>query len=101
MPTKIDESKVRHIALLSRLELTDREVTEFSDQLSAILAYVEQLNQLDTGGVEPTAHPLPLRNVLRADEADTPLDVDAALANAPQRVQSFYTTPKVIEQDSA
>jgi len=101
MAAKIDEAQVRHIALLSRLELSDREVTEFSGQLSAILEYVEQLNRLDTEGVEPTAHPLPLRNVFRTDEPDEPLPLDAALANAPQRAGSFFKTPKVIEQESA
>ncbi len=101
MPGKIDEAQVRHIAMLGRLELTPQEVTEFSGQLSSILEYVEQLNALNTEGVEPTAHPLPLRNVFRDDEAAEPLAVDAALANAPERVGSFYRTPKVIDQDSA
>jgi aspartyl-tRNA(Asn)/glutamyl-tRNA(Gln) amidotransferase subunit C len=87
--------------LLSRLELSDKEVSEFSGQLSAILEYVEQLNQLDTEGVEPTAHPLPLRNVFREDEANEPLAIDAALANAPERTASFFKTPKVIDQESA
>ncbi len=101
MPGKIDEAQVRHIAMLSRLELSDDEVAAFSDQLSDILGYVEKLNELDTEGVEPTAHPLPLRNVLREDEPGEPLAVDDALANAPERAESFYKTPKVIDQDSA
>ncbi len=101
MSQKIDEQQVRHIAMLSRLELSDEEAATFSEQLSEIVAYVEQLNELDTADVEPTAHPLPLRNVLRDDEPNEPLPVDAALANAPQRINSFYKTPKVIEQDSA
>ncbi len=101
MPLRIDEAQVRHIAMLSRLELSDAEVAEFSGQLSAILAYVEQLNQLDTDGIEPTAHPLPLRNVFRPDEPHEPLNTGDALANAPQRAGNFFKTPKVIEQDSA
>lgn len=101
MPGKIDETQVRHIAMLSRLELRDEEVAAFADQLSAILEYVEQLDQLDTDAVEPTAHPLPLRNVFRQDEPDEPLGVDRALSSAPQRAGSFYKTPKVIDQDSA
>ena len=101
MPGKIDEAQVHHIATLSRLELSDEEVAEFSEQLSAILAYVEQLNQVDTDGVEPTAHPLPLRNVFGQDEPVEPLGVGAALANAPRRAEGFYKTPKVIDQDSA
>lgn len=101
MPGKIDEAQVRHIATLSRLELSDEEVAAFSGQLSAILEYVEQLDQLDTDSVEPTAHPLPLRNVFRPDEPNEPLGTDRALASAPQRADSFYKTPKVIDQDSA
>ncbi len=101
MPGKIDEAQVRHIAVLGRLELSDEEVAAFSEQLSAILEYVEQLNQLDTDDVEPTAHPLPLRNVFRDDEPDRPLAVDDALANAPARAEDFFKTPKVIDQDSA
>lgn len=101
MPGKIDETQVRHVATLSRLELTGEEAAQFSSQLSAILEYVEQLDQLDTDDVEPTAHPLPLRNVLRRDEPDDPIGISDALANAPQRADSFFKTPKVIDQDSA
>ena len=101
MAETIDEDRVRHIATLSRLELSDEEVAAFSGQLSAILEYVEQLNRLDTDDVEPTAHPLPLRNVFRDDEPDEPIGTEAALSNAPQRADGFYKTPKVIDQDSA
>jgi aspartyl-tRNA(Asn)/glutamyl-tRNA(Gln) amidotransferase subunit C len=101
MPDKIDDAQVRHIAVLSRLELSDDEVAEFSGQLSAILDYVEKLDELDTDDVEPTAHPLPLRNIFRADEPDEPVDVESALANAPERADRFYKTPKVIDQESA
>ena len=101
MPEKIDQAQVRHIATLSRLELGNEEVAALSGQLSDILTYVEQLNQLDTENVEPTAHPLPLRNVFREDRPDDPLAIDQALENAPERANVFYKTPKVIEQDSA
>jgi len=98
---KIDEAQVRHISHLSRLNPTDDEVQLFSRQLSAILAYVEQLNEVDTTDVPPTAHALPVRNVFRADEPKESLTPDEALANAPQRDGNFFAVPKVLDQDSA
>jgi len=101
MSTRIQESEVRHIAHLSRLNPTDDEVKLFAGQLSAILAYVEQLNEVDTTDVPPTAHALPVRNVFRDDVPGACLTPDEALANAPARDGSFFAVPKVLEQDSA
>ena len=101
MPEQIDEGQVRHIAVLSRLKLSDQEVATFSRQLSAILAYVGKLNELDTTDVEPTAHAVPIQNAFRKDEPEEPLSVDEALAGAPQRAGSFFKVPKVLDQDSA
>lgn len=101
MPVRIDEAQVRHIALLSRLKPTDEEVRLFSEQLSAILEYVDQLSEVDTTGVQPTAHPLPVSNLFRTDEPAASLSPDEALANAPQRDGHFFAVPKVLEQDSA
>jgi aspartyl-tRNA(Asn)/glutamyl-tRNA(Gln) amidotransferase subunit C len=98
---KIQESEVRHIAHLARLNPTDDEVTLFADQLSSILAYVEQLNEVDTTDVPPTAHALPVRNVFREDVPGNCLTPDEALAGAPARDGSFFAVPKVLEQDSA
>lgn len=96
----ISEEQVRHISVLSRLKPSDEEVRLFSRQLSDILAYVEQLSELDTTDVPPTAHPLPVHNVFRPDEPHAPLTPDQALANAPQRDGSFFVVPKVLEHDS-
>ena len=93
----IDEGRVRHIAKLARLDLSDDEVRLFAAQLGRILAYVQQLEQVDVTGVEPLAHPLPLTNVLRDDEPHTPLPVEAALGNAPQREGSFFRVPTVLD----
>jgi len=100
MAGKIDEAQVRHIAHLSRLLLSDEEIALFSEQLSSILEYVEQLNRLDTEHVEPTAHALPIHNVFREDEPARPLPVEAVLANAPQSAEGFFKVPKVLEQES-
>ena len=101
MSERIDEQQVRHVALLARLKLSEQETARFSRELSAILDYFEQLNQLDTAEVAPTAHPLPICNVLRADEIRPSIDARAALANAPQQESGFFRVPKVLDHDSA
>ena len=100
MPQKIDAEQVRKVAKLSRLELSQTEVEEFTGQLSAILDYVEKMNELDTEGVEPLAHCLPVSNVFRADEVAESLDTDAALANAPERDGEFFKVPKILDAGS-
>ena len=101
MADRINESLVRHIAMLSRLKPTDEEVRLFSEQLSAILAYMDQLNEVDTTNVQPTAHALALSNVFRTDSPQPSMTPDEALANAPQRDGHFFAVPKVLDQDSA
>jgi len=100
MAKKIDEAQVRHIAHLARLKPSEDEVKLFSEQLSAIVEYVEKLNELDTSSVEPTAHALPIHNVFRDDVIVPSIGTENVLANAPQREGSFFAVPKVLEQDS-
>jgi aspartyl-tRNA(Asn)/glutamyl-tRNA(Gln) amidotransferase subunit C len=88
---------VRWVAHLARLELSDDELAAMTRQLSAILEYVDQLKQVNTEGVEPLAHPLPLHNVFREDEPAPSLPLGAALANAPRRQGDFYSVPAVLE----
>jgi aspartyl-tRNA(Asn)/glutamyl-tRNA(Gln) amidotransferase subunit C len=97
MPTEIDQSQVRHIARLARLKLSDDEVALFAGQLAKIVEYVQQLQEVDTTGVEPMAHPLPIMNVLREDVPHVPFDTDTALANAPQRADGFFKVPPVLD----
>jgi len=87
----------RWIAHLARLELGDTELETISRQLSAILDYIQQLKEVDTDGVEPLAHPLPIQNVFRPDEPVPSLTADEALANAPKRIGQFYGVPAVFE----
>jgi aspartyl-tRNA(Asn)/glutamyl-tRNA(Gln) amidotransferase subunit C len=79
------------------LELSADEFAIITPQLQAIVAYVDQLRQVDTKGVEPMAHPLPIQNVFRNDEPAPCLSVDAALANAPARQGDFYRVPPVLD----
>jgi len=100
MATKIDEAQVRKVAKLARLELTDAEVGQFTGQLSAILDYVEKMNELDTDAVEPLAHCLPISNVFREDRAKESLGTQKALANAPQTDGEFFKVPKILDDSS-
>ncbi|HYT91407.1 MAG TPA: Asp-tRNA(Asn)/Glu-tRNA(Gln) amidotransferase subunit GatC [Gemmataceae bacterium] len=89
--------QVQWVAHLARLELTPAELATMTPQLSAILDYVNQLQQVNTEGVEPLAHPLSLQNVFRADEPAPSLPVAEALANAPERRGDFYAVPAVLD----
>jgi aspartyl-tRNA(Asn)/glutamyl-tRNA(Gln) amidotransferase subunit C len=97
MPAQIDQAHVRHIARLARLKLTDDEVALFAEQLARVVDYVEQLREVDTAGVEPLAHPLPLTNVTREDRPHVPFDDQTALANAPQSADGFFKVPPVLD----
>ena len=88
---------VLQVARLARLELTDDELTRMAEQLNRILGYVEQIQQLNTDGVEPLAHPLPVQNVFREDEPAPSLPIDEALSNAPGRVGDYFGVPAVFD----
>jgi aspartyl-tRNA(Asn)/glutamyl-tRNA(Gln) amidotransferase subunit C len=89
--------QVRWVAHLARLELTDAELAIMTPQLSAIVDYVNQLQQVNTDGAEPMAHALEVFNVFRADEPALSLTVEEALANSPARHGDFYAVPAVLE----
>jgi len=91
----IDE--VRKVARLARLDLPDAELAAFAGQLTEILHYVDQLGGLDTTGVEPLAHPLPLKNIFRDDVPTGSLTPDEALRNAPARSGDFFAVPAVLD----
>jgi aspartyl-tRNA(Asn)/glutamyl-tRNA(Gln) amidotransferase subunit C len=97
LPMKITREQVQQVATLARLELNEEELGLFTGQMDAILAYVEKLNELDTAGIVPTSHAVPMENAFRDDTVRPSIGVDKALANAPDRVESFFRVPKVIE----
>jgi aspartyl-tRNA(Asn)/glutamyl-tRNA(Gln) amidotransferase subunit C len=88
---------VEHVANLARLELSEEEKNKFTEQLNAILKYVEQLNQLDTEHVEPTSHVMPLYNVMREDEARPSWPLEQVLLNAPDEEDGQFKVPAVLE----
>jgi len=94
----ISRDDVLHVALLSRLELSETEVERFTSELNAILDHVEQLQGVDVSGVEPTSHPLALVDVMRDDRTRPSLPRDAVLRNAPDRGDEGFQVPPVIGQ---
>jgi aspartyl-tRNA(Asn)/glutamyl-tRNA(Gln) amidotransferase subunit C len=94
---RLTQDQVEHIALLSRLKLSDEERARMTTQINEIMAFFEQLAELDTTDVEPTSHVLPMSNVLRADEVKSSLPVDDVLANAPERAGDTFRVPRVVE----
>jgi aspartyl-tRNA(Asn)/glutamyl-tRNA(Gln) amidotransferase subunit C len=91
--------QVRKVAKLARLELSEPDLARMQQQLSAILAYVEELNALNTDGVEPLAHPLPVSNVFRPDEEKPSLPPAEALQNAPSKVGDYFGVPAVFSDE--
>jgi aspartyl-tRNA(Asn)/glutamyl-tRNA(Gln) amidotransferase subunit C len=88
---------VRKVAYLSRLSFSAEEEARLVDELNRILGFIEKLNELDTEGIPPTSHVLPIRNVFREDGVVPSLSQDELLANAPSRRGGYFRVPKVIE----
>jgi aspartyl-tRNA(Asn)/glutamyl-tRNA(Gln) amidotransferase subunit C len=94
---RITIDQVRHVARLARLELSVAEELSLQSDLSAILAYVEKLNQLNTEEVEPTAQVGDPGIPMREDEITNRPAPEEMLANAPARLRNFFKVPKIIE----
>jgi aspartyl-tRNA(Asn)/glutamyl-tRNA(Gln) amidotransferase subunit C len=94
----ISREDVEHVARLARLALSEAEAERMREQLSGILDYIDTLRAIDTAGVEPTAHAVPLVNVMREDETRPCLPVDLVLANAPDPCDAFFRVPRIIEE---
>jgi aspartyl-tRNA(Asn)/glutamyl-tRNA(Gln) amidotransferase subunit C len=94
---KLSREEVEHIADLARLELSEREVSTYQEQLSAILEHFQRLQELETEGIPPTATVLPLRSVMRDDEVQPSLERDAVLKNAPDTKDGCFRVPAVLE----
>ncbi|MCX7857812.1 MAG: Asp-tRNA(Asn)/Glu-tRNA(Gln) amidotransferase subunit GatC [Deltaproteobacteria bacterium] len=96
---KIEKETVKYIAHLSRLDLTDEEIVEFTGQLDNILRYMDQLNELKTEGVEPTSHAIEIKTPLREDVVRNSLSQEESVSNAPERKGPFFKVPPVIETE--
>jgi aspartyl-tRNA(Asn)/glutamyl-tRNA(Gln) amidotransferase subunit C len=96
---KITKEAVGHIAHLARLELDPEEVETYTVQVDRILQYMDKLNSLDTIGIEPTSHAMPVVCVLREDRAASSFNTDESTMNAPDRKNGFFKVPPIIEVD--
>ena len=95
---KITLAAVEHVAQLARLALAPEEKERMRSQLDAILTYIDKLSRLDTEGVEPTSHAIPIVNVMREDEVRPCFPADDMLANAPDRDGDLFRVPKIIQE---
>jgi aspartyl-tRNA(Asn)/glutamyl-tRNA(Gln) amidotransferase subunit C len=93
----LTSEQVDWVAHLARLSLSADELAAMTLQLGKIIDYVNQLQNVNTEGVEPMAHALDVANVFRDDEPAPSLAPDAALANAPERRDNFYSVPPPLE----
>ena len=94
---KLTVEDVRHVARLARLEISDEHLEQFVTQLGEILAYVDKLNAVVTGDVEPMAQAISLVNVLREDDVTASFPLEKTLANAPASADDMFEVPKIIE----
>jgi len=96
---EISKDQVKHVAHLARLAVTDEEVEKMADELSAIIDYAEQLNELDTDHVKPTTHVLDLKNVMRKDEPREWITQEEALKNAPDSQDGQFRVPSILSEN--
>lgn len=99
-PAALGREEVAHVASLARLSLTEEELERFTGQLARVIDHARDVAALDVGGVEPTAHPLPLRNVLRADDAAPSLDRAEVLAEAPASEDGRIKVPRIVGEET-
>ncbi len=93
----VDAATTRRIAHLARIAVKDDEVPHLQNEINAMLAFVEQLNEVDVEGVEPMTSVLPMAMKKRADVVDDGGMADAVVANAPATEDHFFLVPKVVE----
>lgn len=94
---KIDEKTVDYVAALAKLSVSEEEKAGVAKELDRILDYIETMNGLDTEGVEPMSHVLPVSNVFREDVVTNQDDREALLQNAPDKKDGSFVVPKTVE----
>lgn len=94
---EINKELVKYIAVLARLEFDESELDDFTEKFKRILEYVEQLKELDVENIEPTYHVNVNKNTMREDIVVQSLDITEALKNAPDKKDSFFRVPRVVE----
>lgn len=93
----ISREEVEHIAKLAKLSLSEQEVDKYAKDLVSIAEFVNQLNEVDISGVEPTAHVVDKKNVFRKDDRKESFPREQILKNAPSKEAGCISVPKVVE----
>jgi len=93
----ITRQVVEYVANLARLNLTEAEAEKLTGEMQDIIGYVDKLNELDTKGLTPKEHVIPIRNVFREDIAEDSYNRDDILANAPSSESGCFKVPKIVE----
>lgn len=92
----ISKKDVEHVAKLARLELTEEEKVLYTEELNAVLGFMDTLNQLDTSDVVPTSHVLDIKNVFREDVMEPSMEPEEVVANAPAAKDNQFCVPKIM-----
>jgi len=92
----ITRKEVEHVAMLSRLELSEKEKENMTKEFNSILEFMGKLNELDTTNVDITVHSIPISNVFREDEVGETLEREKAVQNAPDEKDGQYRVPRIL-----
>ncbi len=93
---KITKEEIIHVSNLSKLELNEKEIDTFSDQVGDILEYIKTLDEVDTQNVSLTSHAVSMTNAFREDEKHESPGTEKGLANAPRKEDGFFIVPKIV-----
>ena len=97
MANVIDDATIDYVGILAKLELSDEEKEQAKKDMASMLDYIDQLNELDTTGVEPMSHVFPIENVMREDVVTNGDESEKTLFNAPERKDNTFVVPKTVE----
>jgi aspartyl-tRNA(Asn)/glutamyl-tRNA(Gln) amidotransferase subunit C len=97
---RINRAEVERVASLARLSLSDEEANRLVQEFDAFLGYIDTLQEIDTRGIVPTAHPISLPTPTRPDRPVAAMDAELAVANAPEAAASAFLVPKVIDAEA-
>ena len=93
----VTKEQVKYIASLAKLKIAESELDAFTKEMEQIIEFANSLNEIDTEGIEPTAHIQGIENMLRQDGEPVQFDTNELLKNAPEKVDSCFCVPKVVE----
>jgi aspartyl-tRNA(Asn)/glutamyl-tRNA(Gln) amidotransferase subunit C len=97
---RINRDEVERVASLAKLSLSDEEAETLAAELDSLLSHFETLQELDTSGITPTSHPIPLPTPMRDDQPVAAMDPTLAVANAPESAGTAFVVPKVVDSEA-